>query len=118
SSQNNGRGGENAPGQKQSVEYAGAPPVEPLALLEGRKHQSQSGTQVQEPDKARRSTTLLSSRSRRYPETDTDHHHRRDESGAPEHPVPRKLLAIPPIKRWRDIDCTIDGRGIECEYKG
>ena len=94
----NAHSSEECAGPKQPVEDSGAPPVEPLSLLYGSKHESQSGTEVQESDEARRRTAFWSRRSRRYSLVDTDHHHRHNDGGAPEHPMPGKMVSIPSIE--------------------
>ncbi len=104
---------ENHCAEEQAVEKSGTPPVETLPLVQSRKQQRETRAGVEESGKTRRRPGGFSRRRRGNSQVDAQNHDRRDQRGVPEHPVERKMFAIPAIKRRGDIHCKVNRRGVE-----
>src|SRR6201999_2487307 len=85
----------------------GAPPTEPLALLEGGKNQREARAQIKKAGETRCGAALFARRLRRNAEVDACHHQRRNQRGVPEHPLPGEMVSIPAVERRRNVDRTI-----------
>src|SRR6202041_4032291 len=86
------------PAEKQSVDPPGAPPMEPLSLIERAVQHRESQAAVQKSYKTRRRARLLWRRTRGYAEIDAEPHQRWDHRRIPEHPVPGEMIPVPTVK--------------------
>ena len=106
---------EEDPGREQRGEHAGAPPVEPLSLVERGEQQREAGAGVQESGEARCRSRRPRPRRRRNAVVDARRHERRRERGRPEHPLPRQVIPIEAVQRWRKVHGALDTGRIQAE---
>ena len=106
---------EEDPCREQRREHAGAPPVEPLSLVERGEQQREAGAGVQESGEARCRSRWLRPRRRRNAVIDARRHDRRARADVQNIHVPRQVIPIEAVQRWRKVHGALDTGRIQAE---